>query len=120
MALAQAPGLGAEMRHQPGYSAVIDGIAVEELFLAVADRRCVRIWCAENLADSQARHTVTELLPDVEHVTRPPDVVSARSCYDADGFAARSPCSFRTGRPHPAEPRKGSPWRTIAPRSLAL
>jgi cysteinyl-tRNA synthetase, unknown class len=76
-----------ELRHQPGYPAAIDGIGVEELFFEATDERCVRDYCAENLADTRALRDAGKFVLGVDYATRPADVRAACARYRAENFA---------------------------------
>jgi cysteinyl-tRNA synthetase len=76
-----------ELRHQPGYTAAIDGIGMEELFFRATDERCTEDWCAENLAETRALRDAGKFVLGVDYATRPADVRSACARYRAERFA---------------------------------
>lgn len=76
-----------ELRHQPGYTAAVDGIGMEELFFEATDERCTADYCAENLADTRALRDAGKFVLSVDYATRPADVRSACARYRAENFA---------------------------------
>ncbi|GIE65963.1 endo alpha-1,4 polygalactosaminidase [Actinoplanes palleronii] len=75
-----------ELRHQPGYTAAIDGIAMEELFFQATDQRCTEDYCAENLAETRALRDAGKFVLSVDYATRPADVRAACARYRAEKF----------------------------------
>jgi cysteinyl-tRNA synthetase len=92
-AKARHPGLlivpqnSPELRHQPGYTAAIDGIGMEELFFQATDERCTEDFCAENLAETRALRDAGKFVLSVDYATRAADVRAACSHYRAERFA---------------------------------
>lgn len=76
-----------ELRYQPGYTAAIDGIGVEELFFRATDERCTADYCAENLAETRALRDAGKFVLGVDYATRAADVRSACARYRAERFA---------------------------------
>jgi cysteinyl-tRNA synthetase len=76
-----------ELRRHPGYTAAIDGIAMEELFFLATDEPCTQDWCAENLADTRALRDAGKFVLSVDYATRPADIRSACGRYRAERFA---------------------------------
>jgi cysteinyl-tRNA synthetase, unknown class len=76
-----------ELRHQPGYTAAVDGIGMEELFFRATDQRCTQDWCAENLAEARALRDAGKFVLSVDYATRAADVRSACGRYRAERFA---------------------------------
>jgi cysteinyl-tRNA synthetase len=75
-----------ELRHQPGYTAAVDGIGMEELFYQATDERCIADHCAENLAETRALRDAGKFVLSVDYATRPADVRSACERYRAENF----------------------------------
>lgn len=76
-----------ELRRYPGYTAAIDGIAMEELFFLAGDKPCTQDFCAENLADTRALRDAGKFVLSVDYATRPADVRSACRRYRTERFA---------------------------------
>jgi cysteinyl-tRNA synthetase len=76
-----------ELRHQPGYTAAVDGIGMEELFFQATDERCTEDYCAENLAETRALRDAGKFVLSVDYATRPADVRAACGRYRAERFA---------------------------------
>jgi cysteinyl-tRNA synthetase len=76
-----------ELRRQPGYTAAIDGIGMEELFYQATDERCAADFCAENLAETRALRDAGKFVLSVDYATRAADVRSACARYRAERFA---------------------------------
>jgi cysteinyl-tRNA synthetase, unknown class len=76
-----------ELRHQPGYTAAIDGIGMEELFFQATDVRCTEDFCAENLAETRALRDAGKFVLSVDYASAPADVRAACSRYRAERFA---------------------------------
>ncbi len=76
-----------ELRHQPGYTAAVDGIGIEELFFEATDRRCAEDYCAENLAETRALRDSGKFVLGVDYATSPADVRAACARYRAEDFA---------------------------------
>ena len=76
-----------ELRHQPGYTAAIDGIAMEELFFRATGERCTEDWCAANLAETRALRDAGKFVLSVDYATRATDVRAACGRYRAERFA---------------------------------
>jgi cysteinyl-tRNA synthetase len=76
-----------ELRHQPGYTAAVDGIGMEELFFQATDERCTEDYCAENLAETRALRDAGKFVLSVDYATRPADVRAACGRYRAEHFA---------------------------------
>lgn len=76
-----------ELRHQPGYTAAVDGIGMEELFYQATDERCTEEYCAENLAETRALRDAGKFVLSVDYATRPADVRAACGSYRAEHFA---------------------------------
>jgi cysteinyl-tRNA synthetase len=76
-----------ELRRYDGYTAAIDGIAMEELFFLATDRPCTQDWCAENLAATRALRDAGKFVLSVDYATRPADVRSACGRYRTERFA---------------------------------
>lgn len=76
-----------ELRHQPGYSAAIDGIGMEELFYQATDQRCGQDWCAENLADTRALRAAGKTVLAVDYASDKDHIADACARYRAEGFA---------------------------------
>lgn len=76
-----------ELRHQPGYTAAVDGIGMEELFFQATDQRCAEDFCAENLAETRALRDAGKFVLGVDYATRPADVRAACGRYAAEHFA---------------------------------
>jgi len=76
-----------ELRRFDGYTAAIDGIAMEELFFLATDEPCTQDWCAENLADTRALRDAGKFVLSVDYATRPADVRSACHRYRTERFA---------------------------------
>ncbi|MEV4703236.1 endo alpha-1,4 polygalactosaminidase [Actinoplanes sp. NPDC049316] len=93
-----------ELRHQPGYTAAIDGIGMEELFFRATDRRCADDWCAENLAETRALRDAGKFVLSVDYATRPADVRAACKHYAAEGFTG-TVTVLDLDRPAPPCPR---------------
>jgi cysteinyl-tRNA synthetase len=79
-----------ELREQPGYTAAIDGIAMEELFFgaddAAADRPCTEDYCAENLGHTRALRDAGKLVLAVDYAVRPANVRAACGRYRTERF----------------------------------
>lgn len=75
-----------ELRHQPGYTAAVDGIGMEELFFEATDERCTEDYCAENLAETRALRDDGKFVLSVDYATRPADVRAACAHYRAEHF----------------------------------
>ncbi|MGK5682786.1 endo alpha-1,4 polygalactosaminidase [Actinoplanes sp. URMC 104] len=75
-----------ELRHQPGYTAAIDGIGMEELFFRATDKRCAEDWCAENLAETRALRDAGKFVLSVDYATRAADVRAACEHYATERF----------------------------------
>lgn len=92
-AKAQRPGFlvfpqnNPELRTQPGYTASIDGIGMEELFFKATDRRCRQSYCAENLADARALRDAGKLVLAVDYARKRRNIRSACASYAREGFA---------------------------------
>ncbi len=76
-----------ELRRQPGYTAAVDGIGMEELFYQATDERCTEDYCAENLAETRALRDAGKFVLSVDYATRPADVRAACGRYRAEQFA---------------------------------
>ncbi|XTZ17240.1 endo alpha-1,4 polygalactosaminidase [Micromonospora echinospora] len=76
-----------ELREQPGYTAAVDGIAMEELFYLATDEPCTRDWCAENLAHTRALRDAGKFVLAVDYAVRPDHVRAACGRYRAERFA---------------------------------
>ncbi|GAA2589770.1 endo alpha-1,4 polygalactosaminidase [Winogradskya consettensis] len=76
-----------ELRHQPGYTAAVDGIAMEELFYQATDERCTEDYCAENLSETRALRDAGKFVLSVDYATRAADVRSACARYRTERFA---------------------------------
>lgn len=76
-----------ELREQPGYTAAVDGIAMEELFYLAMDEPCTRPWCAENLAHTRALRDAGRFVLAVDYAVRPDHVTTACGRYRAERFA---------------------------------
>ncbi|MFC7534745.1 MJ1477/TM1410 family putative glycoside hydrolase [Actinoplanes sp. GCM10030250] len=76
-----------ELRRQPGYTAAVDGIAMEELFYEATNRRCTADYCAENLAETRALRDAGKFVLSVDYATRPAAVRSACARYRDESFA---------------------------------
>ncbi|GIE51761.1 hypothetical protein Ani05nite_52950 [Amorphoplanes nipponensis] len=76
-----------ELRRFPGYTAAIDGIAMEELFFRATDEPCREDFCAENLADTRALRDAGKFVLGVDYATRPADIRSACGRYRRERFA---------------------------------
>ncbi|RSM49928.1 glycoside hydrolase [Actinoplanes sp. ATCC 53533] len=76
-----------ELRHFGGYTAAIDGIAMEELFFLATDEPCTQDFCAENLADTRALRDAGKFVLSVDYATRPADIRSACGRYRTERFA---------------------------------
>jgi len=76
-----------ELRHQPGYTAAVDGIGMEELFFRATDQRCTQDWCTENLAEARALRDAGKFVLSVDYATRAADVRTACGRYQAERFA---------------------------------
>ncbi|MFI1994155.1 endo alpha-1,4 polygalactosaminidase [Actinoplanes sp. NPDC020271] len=75
-----------ELRRQPGYTAAVDGIGMEELFFEATDERCTADYCAENLAETRALRDSGKFVLSVDYATRPADVRAACARYRAEHF----------------------------------
>ncbi|MET0418993.1 MAG: endo alpha-1,4 polygalactosaminidase [Actinoplanes sp.] len=75
-----------ELRRYDGYTAAIDGIAMEELFYVATDEPCTEDWCAENLADTRALRDAGKFVLSVDYATEPAHVRSACSHYRTERF----------------------------------
>ncbi|MDG4786021.1 endo alpha-1,4 polygalactosaminidase [Micromonospora sp. WMMD1102] len=76
-----------ELRRQSGYTAAIDGIAMEELFYLAMDEPCTRDWCAENLAHTRALRDAGKFVLAVDYAVRADHVRAACDRYRAERFA---------------------------------
>ncbi|MEV0717867.1 endo alpha-1,4 polygalactosaminidase [Asanoa sp. NPDC050611] len=76
-----------ELRRQPGYTAAIDGIGMEELFFLATDEPCTESWCTENLAETRALRAAGKLVLAVDYAARRDNVRTARDRYAAERFA---------------------------------
>jgi cysteinyl-tRNA synthetase len=76
-----------ELRQEPGFTAAIDGIGMEELFFEATDRRCTEDYCAENLAGARALRDAGKFVLGVDYATRAADVRYACGRYRAERFA---------------------------------
>ena len=76
-----------ELRRYDGYTAAIDGIAMEELFFLATDEPCTKDWCAENLADTRALRDAGKFVLSVDYATRPADIRAACGRYRTERFA---------------------------------
>jgi len=76
-----------ELRRFGGYTAAIDGIAMEELFFLATDEPCTQDFCAENLADTRALRDAGKFVLSVDYATRPADIRSACRRYRTERFA---------------------------------
>ena len=87
------PGFGVfpqnspELRGQPGYTAAIDGIGMEELFFLATDKPCTGSCCAENLAETRALRDAGKLVLAVDYAVDRDNIRTARARYAAEGFA---------------------------------
>ncbi|WP_229401985.1 endo alpha-1,4 polygalactosaminidase [Micromonospora okii] len=76
-----------ELREQRGYTAAIDGIAMEELFYLATDEPCTQDWCAENLAHTRALRDAGKFVLAVDYAVRADNVRRACGRYRAERFA---------------------------------
>jgi cysteinyl-tRNA synthetase len=76
-----------ELRHQPGYTAAVDGIGMEELFFRATDRACTEDWCAQNLADTRALRDAGKVVLAVDYATGTTAVRAACARHSAERFA---------------------------------
>jgi cysteinyl-tRNA synthetase len=76
-----------ELRRFAGYTAAIDGIAMEELFYLATGRPCTQDWCAQNLADTRALRDAGKFVLSVDYATRPAEIRSACGRYRTERFA---------------------------------
>ncbi|GAB7038174.1 MULTISPECIES: endo alpha-1,4 polygalactosaminidase [Catenuloplanes] len=76
-----------ELREHPGYTAAIDGIAMEELFYLATDEPCTEDWCTENLANTRALRDAGKFVLAVDYAVRRDAVSSACGRYRAERFA---------------------------------
>ena len=76
-----------ELRSFAGYTAAIDGIAMEELFFLATDRPCTQDWCAENLAGTRALRDAGKFVLSVDYATGPAAIRSACRRYRTERFA---------------------------------
>lgn len=76
-----------ELRHQPGYTAAVDGIGMEELFVLATDEPCRRDFCAENLAGARALRDAGKLVLAVDYARAPEHVAAACDGYRAEHFS---------------------------------
>ncbi|MFY1691198.1 endo alpha-1,4 polygalactosaminidase [Plantactinospora sp. WMMB782] len=76
-----------ELRRQRGYTAAIDGIAMEELFYLAMDEPCTRDWCAENLAHTRALRDAGKFVLAVDYAVRADHVRAVCARYRAERFA---------------------------------
>ncbi len=89
----RSPGFGVfpqnspELRGQPGYTAAIDGIGMEELFFLATDKPCTESWCPGNLAEARALRAAGKLVLAVDYAVDRDNVRTARDRYAAEGFA---------------------------------
>ena len=77
-----------ELRAQPGYTAAIDGIGMEELVYRATDAACTESFCRENLAHAQALRKAGKLVLAVDYAVAPEHVRAACARYRQEGFAA--------------------------------
>jgi cysteinyl-tRNA synthetase len=75
-----------ELREHPGYTAAIDGIAMEELFYLATDEACTEDWCAENLANTRALRDAGKFVLAVDYATREGQIRAACAQYRAERF----------------------------------
>ncbi|WP_308121457.1 endo alpha-1,4 polygalactosaminidase [Paractinoplanes bogorensis] len=94
-----------ELRHQPGYTAAIDGIGMEELFFQATDKRCTEDWCAENLAETRALREAGKFVLSVDYASRPDDVRAACKHYANERFTG-TVTVLELDRPGPVCPRE--------------
>ena len=76
-----------ELHHQPGYTAAVDGIGMEELFFRATDERCTEDWCAEDLSETRALRDAGKFVLSVDYATRAADVRAACARYRTERFA---------------------------------
>ncbi|MDR7275859.1 MJ1477/TM1410 family putative glycoside hydrolase [Catenuloplanes atrovinosus] len=76
-----------ELRAHPGYTAAIDGIAMEELFYLATDEPCTEDWCTENLANTRALRDAGKFVLAVDYAVRGDAVSSACRRYRDERFA---------------------------------
>lgn len=76
-----------ELREHPGYTAAIDGIAMEELFYLATDEACTEDWCTENLANTRALRDAGKFVLAVDYAVRRDAVTSACRRYRDERFA---------------------------------
>ncbi|MEQ4305113.1 endo alpha-1,4 polygalactosaminidase [Plantactinospora sp. B6F1] len=76
-----------ELRQQPGYTAAIDGIGMEELFYLAMDEPCTRDWCTENLAHTRALRDAGKFVLAVDYAVRADHVRAVCDRYRAERFA---------------------------------
>ncbi|MFF3867683.1 endo alpha-1,4 polygalactosaminidase [Micromonospora sp. NPDC001898] len=76
-----------ELREQSGYTAAVDGIAMEELFYLATDEPCTQSWCAENLAHTRALRDAGKFVLAVDYAVRADHVRGACRRYRAERFA---------------------------------
>ena len=76
-----------ELRDQPGFTAAIDGIGVEELFYEATDQPCTQDYCAENLANIRALRAAGKTVLAVDYASEKHHVADACARYRAEGFA---------------------------------
>jgi cysteinyl-tRNA synthetase len=76
-----------ELRHQPGYTAAIDGIGMEELFYQATGERCTEDYCAENLTETRGLRDAGKFVLSVDYASRAADVNAACSSYRKERFA---------------------------------
>ena len=76
-----------ELRRYDGYTAAIDGIAMEELFFLAGDKPCTEDYCAANLAATRALRDAGKFVLSVDYATRPADIHSVCRRYRTERFA---------------------------------
>ncbi|WP_243706294.1 endo alpha-1,4 polygalactosaminidase [Micromonospora sp. KC721] len=76
-----------ELREQPGYTAAIDGIGMEELFYLATDEPCTRDWCVTNLAHTRALRDAGKFVLAIDYAVRAENVRAACRRYRAERFA---------------------------------
>ncbi|MFI5841300.1 endo alpha-1,4 polygalactosaminidase [Catenuloplanes sp. NPDC051500] len=76
-----------ELREHPGYTAAIDGIAMEELFYLATDEACTEDWCTENLDNTRALRDAGKFVLAVDYAVRKDAVSTACRKYRDERFA---------------------------------
>ncbi|WP_232323482.1 endo alpha-1,4 polygalactosaminidase [Catenuloplanes japonicus] len=76
-----------ELREHPGYTAAIDGIAMEELFYLATDEACTEDWCTENLDNTRALRDAGKFVLAVDYAVRKDAVNTACRRYRDERFA---------------------------------